>query len=267
MGSKSRRPTPKIVEGWIAKKFGQGKGGDYKPWMYSRDFANHAPSFHVASAVTGRTHFYFSNIELGCHYVAEYSGKLRDIREQYALLPWRELQVVAAKVGIPYPMFPGTTTWVFSTDLVLEVVRKDGFETIAVCVKPAEELSDPNVLAKLWLEKFYWRRRNIKWILYCGEDNLHQNLRFFDSGIRHIGQIESIGVPTAQFAKTFEKHWQPHLSLNEVNFSAAREIGMREQDAMHLLAAAVWRRQINIDLVSEPLSHVSPVKLIRNQNG
>lgn len=263
MGSKNRKPTPEVVERRIKSGYGQGRGKDYKPWMYSRDFANHAPSHHVKSQVTGRTHFYFSGIELGAHYVAEYMGNLVDIREQFALLPWDELQYVAGKFGIRYPRFPSTTTpWVLTTDLVLSKIRENKIQIIAVAVKSSDELENPEVIAKLWLEKFYWNRRGHVWVLYTGHDNMHHNLRLFEGGIRHVDKIDALSASTDEFAQSFRRHWRSDWPLNEVIFGAAREIGVLEEDGMHLLSGAVWRRQIDIDLWSTQLAHDSPVPLM-----
>src|SRR5208337_5491655 len=62
-GTKARRPTPKIVEGWIRSGFGQGDGPTYKPFMYVRDIISPGLSNTVKSPVTGRIHHYITQQE------------------------------------------------------------------------------------------------------------------------------------------------------------------------------------------------------------
>ena len=162
----------------------------------------------VRSRITGRNHTYLSDHEFKVHLLAEYGSATLDIREQIALLPWEETQSIAAKVGIRHPTFPGTNTpTVLTTDLLLALERPDGVELVAVSAKLKQDLTARN-LEKLLLERLYWNRRGIRWILVT-EDNIHairaSNLKFFETALNDDRATKS-GINPADFSHRFEEH-------------------------------------------------------------
>lgn len=214
------------------------------------------------SPITLRSHHYLSDGEYQAHLLAEYSTRTIDIREQYALLPWTELQEVAAKVGIRYPIYPTTTTpIVMTTDLVLTVRQEDGREVVAVAVKPEQQLQDPRTLEKLWLERYYWNKRGIRWLLFSEIPLRAKNLLFFEGALRRRDYISNLPVTSQILARTFEEHWSFERTFNEVLFPAASAHGLSEADATLLLGAAVWKRESRIDLDAAPIRHYAPVAL------
>ncbi|WP_061532079.1 TnsA endonuclease N-terminal domain-containing protein [Collimonas arenae] len=185
-GTKSRKPTVEIVKRWIKAGYGQGQGSSYKPFMNVRDVPSIGASNMVTSRITGRNHHYLSRQEFKTHLLAEYSRSTLDIREQFALLPWDETQSIAKNLGIRHPHFPGTSTpTVLTTDLVLSFKRPDGIELVAVSVKLTKHLT-PRNLEKLLIERVYWNRRGIRWVL-ATETNIPnvraRNLQFFEAAL------------------------------------------------------------------------------------
>lgn len=266
VGSKNRRPSVELIEHWIKQGFGQGKGANYVPWSFIRDVPSQGNSNGLHSQTTGRVHHYLSRGERDLHLIAEYSDVV-DIREQYALLPWNEMQAVAAKVGIKHPMIRATTTpSVLTTDLVITVARPDGRQEIAVAVKPRKALEDPRTIEKLWLERFYWMSRGIEWILHVSEEGtpalLAQNLGFFEGALRHAPQVKACPVSPSQFARMFERYWTPERSLNNICKLACDELDLSDiGDGVRQLGAAVWQKQSRIVLGIAPIHHNSSVGL------
>ena len=262
-GTKSRRPTPAIVRRWIKAGFGQGDAQAYKPFMYVRDVPSEGTSSMVRSRITGRNHTYLSDHEFKVHLLAEYGSATLEIREQIALLPWEETQSIAAQIGIRHPTFPGTSTpTVLTTDLLLTLARPDGMELVAVSAKLKQDLSARN-LEKLLLERLYWNRRGIRWILVT-EDNMHairaSNLKFFETALNDDRATES-GINPADFSHRFEEHWTPSLSFNSIMNKAIESMGIDVHTGHALLGIAVWNRDSKVDIDSTKLTHRGTVNL------
>jgi hypothetical protein len=262
-GIKSRSPPPEVVESWIKAGFGQGEGAEYRPFMYVRDIPSQGASNMVNSRITGRNHHYPSRQEFKVHLLAEYGRLTLDIREQCALLPWEETQSIAEKLGIPHPRYIGTRTpIVVTTDLVLTLERPDGMELIAVSAKLTKDLT-PRNLEKLLIERVYWNRRGIRWIL-ATEKNIPniraKNLQFFEMALNDERGKNS-GVDPANFSRKFEEHHSPHLSCNEIMSRTIKDMGVDVHTGYTLLGMAVWNRTSHIDIDAAPLSHRGSIVL------
>lgn len=256
-GTKSRRPTVATVQRWIKHGYGQGEGKTYKPFMYVRDVPSEGSSSMVHSRVSGRTHHYLSRVEFHVHLLAEHSKQTLDIREQYALLPWDETQAIARKLGIKHPVVPYTTTpTVLTSDLVLSVKRPDGIELIAISVKPTDEL-DARSYEKLLLERLYWNRRGLTWVLATPESlplTRALNLAFFEGAIRNDEVMRS-RIDITDFNECFEAHWRPDRLYIDILSSASAEFAVSTTLGHNLLGAAVWQHRARIDLDHAPLRH------------
>ncbi len=264
-GTKSRRPTPTLVRRWIKSGFGQGEGKDYKPFMYVRDVPSHGTSSMVRSRITGRKHDYLSDHEFKVHLLAEYGRSTLDIREQFALLPWDETQDIAAQLGIQHPVIPGTTTpTVVTTDLLLTLKRSDGMELVAVSAKLKKDLTKRN-LEKLLLERLYWNRRGIRWIL-ATEDNVPpiraSNLKFFETALSDDRAAHS-GIDPADFSRRFEENWSSTLSFNTAMNTTINLMGLDVHTGHALLGTALWNRNSRLDIDSHKLTHRGTFSLTR----
>ena len=263
-GTKARRPSTRIVEHWISAGFGQGKGIAYKPFMFVRDVASIGASNMVKSWATGRTHHYLSRQEFKVHLVAEYSTSILDIREQFALLPWDETQSIARKLGIKHPKYPGTVTpTVITTDLLLTMKRSDGMELIAISVKFTKDI-EPRVLEKLLIERLYWKRRGIRWILATEKSipNVRaENLQFFEMALNDDRAQES-GVTPARFSQRFEANHTHDLCFNDILSKTSQDLNVDVRTGHALLGTAVWKRASRIDIDAALLDHRSQVILI-----
>ncbi|WP_222862090.1 TnsA endonuclease N-terminal domain-containing protein [Zoogloea oleivorans] len=231
--------------------------------MYVRDVPSEGTSSMVRSRITGRNHSYLSSHELKVHLLAEYGSATLDIREQFALLPWDETQSIAAQLGIRHPFFPGTSTpTVLTTDLLLTLERPDGMELVAISAKLKKDLTSRN-LEKLLLERLYWNRRGIRWILVT-EDNIHAiragNLMFFETALNDERVTES-GINPAEFSRRFEEHWTPSLSFNKIMSMTIDSMSVDVHTGHALLGTAVWSRDSKIDIDTKKLTHRDKVHL------
>lgn len=235
----------------------------YKPFMYIRDVPSIGTSSTVMSRTTGRVHHYLSRQEFKVHLLAEYSESVIDIREQFPLLPWDETQLIANKLGIKYPKYPGTTTpLVLTTDLVLTMKRPDGEELIAISVKLSKDLK-PRSLEKLLIERLYWNQRGIRWVLATEQNIPHvrvENLRFFEIALNG-GAADKCEISPLYFSCEFEKNHSPRLSFNEIMEKTCRELDVNIQIGHLLLGTAVWEHNSRINIDTAPLKHRSPVLL------
>ncbi len=262
-GTKARRPTPKIVEGWIRSGFGQGDGAAYKPFMFVRDIPSPGLSNTVKSPVTGRIHHYVTRQEYKVHLLAEYSPSIIDIRERFALLPWDETQAIASKLGIRHPRYLGTTTpTVITTDLLLAKKHPDGIELIAVSAALSKHLT-PQTLEKLLIERLYWNRRGVSWLL-ATEKNIPKlrvgNLHFFELA-RNDDRASKSGIAPALFSHRFEANHTQDLCFIEILEKTSRDMGIDVQTGYALLSTAVWKRISHIDIDAVKLGHRAPVVL------
>jgi hypothetical protein len=262
-GTKARRPTPRIVERWIRAGFGQGVGAAYKPFKFVRDIASGGLSSTVKSPVTGRIHHYVTRQEYEVHLLAEYSPSIIDIRERFALLPWDETQAIASKLGIKHPRYPSTATpTVITTDLLLTKKHADGIELIAVSAALTKHLT-PQTLEKLLIERLYWNRRGVFWLL-ATEKNIPKlragNLRFFEMALNDDRASKSRIAP-ALFSHRFEANHAQGLCFSEILEKTSRDLGIDVQTGYALLGTAVWKRTSHIDIDAVELGHRAPVAL------
>lgn len=235
--------------------------------MYVRDVPSEGTSSMVQSRITGRNHAYLSDHEFKVHLIAEYGRSTLDIREQFALLPWDETQSIASQIGIRHPIFPGTSTpTVLTTDLLLTLKRPDGMELVAISAKLKNDLTKRN-LEKLLLERLYWNRRGVRWIL-ATEDNvpaaLASNLKFFEAALNDDRAAKS-GISPVNFSRKFEEHWSPELSFNKIMSEAMSSMGVDVYTGHALLGTAVWNRASRVDIASRRLTHRGTVTLTHQE--
>lgn len=279
-GSKSRAPSIKIVENWIRVWEARPKDS-YVSFLKVRDVPSLGLSAMVKSNVTGRSHHYFSNLEYQTHLVAEYRHDILDIREQFALLPWEETQMIARTYDIPHPRYPKTgTPIVVTTDLVLTLRRPTGRKIVAVSVKPKGKLSKRN-LQKLLIEKVYWQSRGITWLLVTQEELapiLVANLEFFTSTtIRNNSRSKimpktlnleaepKIRIVAKNFSNVFESYHSDASNFNEILFKTSEHFKIDPTDGHILLSKAIWARQSRIDIHKSKIDHRSKILLMEKQ--
>ena len=171
MSRKRPNVTDADVERWIRQGFGQGEGGEYLPWAKVRDVPSIGRSSRLACLRSGRTHHFYSDVEVGHFLLADFRINVQEIREQVALLPREETIEIADDLGIPHPRFPGTTTpTVLTSDLLVSTTSNGAQSEFVLSVKRLSAIHPDakglrRTLQKLTLERTYWQRRKVPWYL------------------------------------------------------------------------------------------------------
>jgi hypothetical protein len=164
MSKRVRTNGSAAIERRLAEGRGQGRGGDYKPWIEIHDLASRGQANRVKSPLHGRTCHLHSQLETDWFFALHALPGLKDLREQYPLLGLDETLAIADQLGIVHPTDPKSQEpCVASTDFLLTI--RDGLREVetAIAIKPAADLASERVLEKLEIERVYWSAREIGW--------------------------------------------------------------------------------------------------------
>lgn len=262
--SKRRGATVDNVLSWIADGHGQGEQRNYRPFFFVRDVPSIGRSSMVFGLKTGRVHHYLSDLEYSCHLLAEFAPTVTDIREQFALLPWEETQIIAEGLGVRHPVYPGTKTpIVMTSDLVLSLGIK---EYAVLCIKPYSEIDPANprarrTMEKLLIEKTYWAQRRIPWQLITEREIPSirvQNLDRLRMGMV-AAELDWLNSHMELFLSAFNSSWRHDSSLLSILDRVAVRINLSREDCFSLFSRAVWLRLMHVDLDAGVIHHDQPL--------
>lgn len=152
---------------WIKEGRGSGRGKDYKPWLTVRDLPSEGRSHRVFGHKSQRTHHLLSDLELAVFLLLEWSTKTTDIREQFPLRLEDTLSV-AVEAGIAHPSLHGVNQ-IMSSDFLVNTCDKIN-PKFAIQAKYKEAFHDTRTVEKLELERRYWIKKNIPWMLVTEKD-------------------------------------------------------------------------------------------------
>jgi hypothetical protein len=185
---KGQRFTPARLNRWAERGRGEGTGAEYRPWhQVTRDDPSSRGRSHLICWRFGRLHHLLSDQELVAFGFATMLPGLVDLREQFPLsMDAHPHELATYQVGARGPMYPGTSviaedlgykhpvvragslkaSWTFSTDLLLTLATEvGGLELLAISVKADEDLGNDRKLQLLAIEREYWRRQDVNWLL------------------------------------------------------------------------------------------------------
>jgi len=267
---KGQRFTPQRLRGWQERGRGLGSLQDYEPWhQVTRSDPGSRGRSHLINGRFNRLHHLLSDRELVAFGFATMLPALCDLREQYPLptedqpaddstslspacATWVQgTQSIAAELKIKHPVVRqgmDVATWVMTTDLLLSLVLPNGRrELLAVSVKGTDELESDRKLQLLRLEREYWRRRGVEWLLLT--QSLYDELAAL--AIR-AGLVWSLGQPPveatqlaacARIAPSFQG-----LDLNSSLLRIESKLGVDRPLAQAVFWQSVWRGETPIDL-------------------
>jgi len=267
--SKRSGATPDQVRTWIASGDGQGEGKNFKPFFHVRDVPSEGRSSMLKGLKTGgRHHHYVSDGEYGIHILAEWDPRVRDIREQYALLPWEETQEIADNLNIRHPTYPGTSTpIVVTSDAVLTVYDNVGASQAVISSKPHNKIYPKNaksvrVLEKLLIEKMYWLRRKTPWCL--STDDMLPNTLINNLDILRVNviatELDYLNVHLADFCNAFVDSWSQYKTFGNLLDTCAIKMHLVRKEAYAIFSRVIWSRILLLDIRSEPLDLLLPLK-------
>ncbi len=172
MSRRNRPLTPKAIAKRIADGFGQGRGGAYKPWHIVQRTASRGVSYRLPGWTDERVAHTLSALEKRYFLILDWSTRVTEVREQYAL-PLEETLAIAAELGIDHARerrTPEKTPVPLSTDFLLTVQTLSGPVLVARTVKYAADLSDGRIIEQFEIERVYWERKGVRWGIVTERD-------------------------------------------------------------------------------------------------
>lgn len=145
----------------ILESLNSGGASTYRPYLRTRDVKSLGFRGRIFSSTTHRITHLMSSIEQWSFMLFDLAPAVREIREQQALLPAAETQLIAQQLGIRHPKWQGQPI-VMTTDLFVTALV-DGVPSFhAFSIKPFNRSEQPRVLQKFAIEREYWQRRGIQ---------------------------------------------------------------------------------------------------------
>ena len=167
----SKRKRKQNIEKMIKEGYGSGIGSEYKPWIKIQDVPSLGRVTRVKGIKTNRQHELLSDMERNYFYILEYSDNVKDIREQFPLLPQEDTISIADELGLRHPKDPETgEDIVMTTDFLITVSIEDGIKEVARTIKSKDDLLDKRILEKFEIERVFWKKRNIDWAIVTEEE-------------------------------------------------------------------------------------------------
>ena len=279
---KRRGVTKDDVARWIAQGCGQGAGKTYRPFFKVRDVPSKGRSRIFLGLKFARKHHYVSDIEYLCHLLVEFCPNVIDIREQFALLPWKETQEIARGLGYRHPTYPcSSTPTVVTSDLVVTYLKDGKPHLLVISVKRslkigwndddtlniAESLSsreEERTIEKLLIEKRYWDKLGIPWFLVT-QQNIPlmraENIDFIRVGMVSR-ELDHLNARIQDFRLAFLDCWSPERDLTDILSRIAGRFNLSENHCFHLFGRAVWLRILPVDMSGCKLDYPLPVRLL-----
>lgn len=223
---------------------GRGEGSDYRPWLQAHDVPSRGSTFRMNGRKHRREHVLFSSIERNAFLAAQWLDHVVDIREQFPLWPYEDTEAIAADVGVNHPANPKGGVFVMTTDLLL--TDADG-SLSAIAVKPESELSRARVLEKLEIERLYWERRGVEWLIVTEREipaGLAWNLNWVDE----CYEITPETLAPEQIRRT-ESYLLESLTealdrpLNEVCAESDDRLGFKQGRCLSVVRHALARKR------------------------
>ena len=189
----AKRKRKQNIENMIKEGYGSGIGSQYKPWIKIQDVPSLGRVTRVKGIKTNRQHELLSDMERNYFYILEYSNNVKDIREQFPLLPQEDTISIADELGLRHPKNPETgEDIVMTTDFLITVSIEDGIKEVARTIKSKDDLLDKRILEKFEIERMFWKKRNVEWAIVTEEEidkTIANNISFIQ-GYRDIKNVD-----------------------------------------------------------------------------
>lgn len=189
----AKRKRMQNIEKMINEGYGSGVGSEYRPWIKIQDVPSLGRVTRVKGIKTNRQHELLSDMERNYFYILEYSDNVKDIREQFPLLPQEDTVSIADELGLKHPKNPETgEDIVITTDFLITISTVDGIKEVARTIKSKDDLLDKRILEKFEIERVFWNKRNIDWAIVTEEEidkTIAYNISFIQ-GYRDIKNVD-----------------------------------------------------------------------------
>jgi len=267
-----KRFDAKLLARYLKEGRGTGEGAQYTPWVQIYDFPSEGLSSIVSGWKTnGRDHHLLSTMELHFFYLANWSRKVIDIREQFPLLsfgskrpPLEETLAIAAERKLRHPQDDETKhPIVLTTDflLTLEIDGKHVYH--ARTIKKVQDLANKRVIEKFEIERRYWQAHKIDWGIVTERDMspiivnnigiLYQSY-FLPQFVEHDRLTDTAQVLTEMM------HEETSTSLANVAKSCDHRLGVKRGSSLAVAYYLIATRQWSID-IRQPLEPAKPLHI------
>ena len=199
------------IQRWIKEGRGKGHKEDYKPWLTVRDISSEGRSHRVFGHKTQRTHHLFSDLELAVFLLLDWHPSTCDVREQFPLDRDKTAEI-SNEAGIKHPQSSGVSH-VMTSDFLVNTSIKER-KLFALQAKYTNALSDPRTIEKLEIERRYWKRSNVPWMLITEKEIpkiVFQNISWLYPAQDEQIKIEVIIVRADFYRKQFETNSKKRL--------------------------------------------------------
>lgn len=208
MAKRKRENTPEKIEKKLNEGFGQGMGREYKPWLTIQEVPSEGRVTRLLGIKIDRQHELMSDLERNYFYITEFADCIKDIREQFPLLPQEQTITIAEELGVKHPADPKTgENIVMTTDFLLTVEKNGQLSQVARTLKYTSDLEDYRTIEKLEIERRYWKAKGIDWGIVTEKDideafawNIHITRPFYN--LEGLDGFENINLPYLDKLKT-----------------------------------------------------------------
>ena len=172
----------------------QGEGVDYKPYINNQDIASIGRTTRHKGVQAARQVITLSDFETNCRRIFEFSPKVVQIKEQYAL-NIEETKVIADQLGIEHPKNPRTKELVpIDFDFFLEMKQKNGgTKWIARTFKQKDKLCNRRIIEKFEIARVWCKQNNINWGIIT-EDELNGVVCKNIEKVSSYKELKSVGL-------------------------------------------------------------------------
>lgn len=246
---------------------GQNEGAAYQPWLTVRDVPSHGFSTRDKGWKTERVHHVLSNHELRYVYIGDWSKMVKDIKEQYPLLPLECTLTIAEACGYKHPVHPETKKpIVLTTDFLITVEHEGQCIELARTIKPFAKLASKRVLEKLEIERLYWKMLKTDWGIVTEQEipkTLADNVdRIHDRYRRE--NLELSFEDICDIAKTLTKLVQETTgALRHATQACDRHLDYKPGTSLAVAHHLIARRYWYIDMYT-PIDPGKPLMLLGN---
>ncbi|MGG1689417.1 TnsA endonuclease C-terminal domain-containing protein [Heyndrickxia ginsengihumi] len=151
------------IKRFLKEGRGQGTGKDYKPWLQINDISSRSRTTRTFGHTTQRVHHLLSDLQLYYFYLLEFDENVTDIREQFPLLDFHEMDILIDS-NLSMKLFDSKTKvpHIFTASFL--VTREGNGEEPhfqARIVKISSELEKKSTIERLELQRRYFKKKGI----------------------------------------------------------------------------------------------------------
>ncbi len=151
------------IKRFLMEKRGQGTGKDYKPWLQVQDIASKGRSTRIFGHTTQRVYHLLSDMQLYYFYLLEFDDHVTDIREQYPLLDFHDMNIQVDE-ELTKKLFDTKTQvpHIFTVSFFVTRKGENGEPYYqARIIKQSQELEKNATLQRLELQRRYFEKKGI----------------------------------------------------------------------------------------------------------